>query len=89
MNTELTDRQIESIANIEGMDDPAPCCLSFARAIIAADRAQRQVGQEPVVWRYKNTESVVAAMAGYKPGADWGPLYAAPQPADTKGASYE
>lgn len=56
----------------------------LTRAVLkhkADTEKQRQAGQEPVLWRYKDTESVVAAMPGYAPGADWTPIYAAPQPA--------
>ena len=42
---------------------------------------QRQAGQEPVMWRYQNNETVVMAMPGYTPGTGWTPLFAAPQPA--------
>lgn len=48
---------------------------------IADLRAALALPDEPVLWRYKDSESVVGAMAGYKPGKGWTPLYAAPQSA--------
>jgi len=35
---------------------------------------------KPVLYRYKDTESVIKVMDGYTPGEGWTPLYAAPQP---------
>ncbi len=34
----------------------------------------------PILYRYKDTESVIKVMDGYTPGEGWTPLYAAPQP---------
>lgn len=33
---------------------------------------------KPVLYRYKDTESVVRAMDGYTPGDGWAPLFEAP-----------
>lgn len=53
-------------------------CIRVLRAALAAQAGQ----SEPVVlWRYKDTFSVLPAMAGYTPpGPDWGPLYTHPAP---------
>mgnify|MGYP000054697046 FL=1 len=35
---------------------------------------------KPVLYRYKDTESVIEVMDGYTPGEGWTPLYTTPQP---------
>jgi len=35
---------------------------------------------KPVLYRYKDTESVIKVMDGYTPGEGWTPLYDNPQP---------
>lgn len=39
---------------------------------------------KPVLYRYKDTESVVRAMDGYTPGEGWTPLFEAPATAPEK-----
>jgi len=34
----------------------------------------------PILYRYKDTESVIKVMDGYTPGEGWTPLYDNPQP---------
>ena len=34
----------------------------------------------PILYRYKDTESVIKVMDGYTPGEGWTPLYDSPQP---------
>ena len=55
---------------------------AFAERIRADERASSPLRNAamPVLWRYKDSESVIMSMPGYKPGAGWTPLYAAPQP---------
>jgi hypothetical protein len=81
----MTDDEIIEVANATETAEPGNhgyiLPISFARAIIAQHEAQRQAGQEPVLWRYKDTDTVIGAMRGHHPGEGWTALYTAPQPA--------
>jgi hypothetical protein len=95
--TELTYEQIEEIEKEHLYNENYPVegvnTIAFARAVIAADRALRQVEQEPVAWLYRvdpwfdgdkwhekfeaTTSERVAEFKGTGPAI---PLYTTPKP---------
>lgn len=72
----------KALALSDKVDDEITATLqAYATAAVEQDRAQRgePIAMKPVLYRYRDSESVIKHMDGYTPGEGWEPLYSQDQ----------